>query len=155
MFPKAKFVHIVRDPHFIFPSTIRTWKRLYKYHGLQVPRYEGLEEHVFQTFERMYRVFEEDRALIPPGQLCELRYEDLVADPMKQMQRIYEELALGDFEPARAGVENYIARTAGYRPSRYELDPVLRETIERRWADYCRRYGYAAARDAEPGAHAQ
>jgi omega-hydroxy-beta-dihydromenaquinone-9 sulfotransferase len=144
MFPKARFVHIVRDPYFIFPSTMKTWKRMYKYHGLQVPRFEGLEEFVFHVFERMYGVFEEDRSLIPPGQLCEVRYEDLVREPMRQMQRIYESLNLGEFEPARPAVEAYVARTAGYRPSRYELDPALCEEIGRRWAAYCERYGYTA-----------
>ena len=61
MFPKAKFVHIVRDPYVIFPSTVNLWKRLYRDKGLQVPKYEGLEEHVFTTFTRMYEAFERDR----------------------------------------------------------------------------------------------
>jgi hypothetical protein len=64
MFPNAKFVHIVRDPYIIFPSTINLWKRLYRDEGLQVPTYEGLEEHVFHTLNRMYDAFEQDRRLI-------------------------------------------------------------------------------------------
>ena len=96
MFPKAKFVHIVRDPYVIFPSTVNLWKRLYRDEGLQMPTGEGLEEHVFDTFTRMYEAFERDRDLIGPGQFCEVRYEELVADPMEQMRRVYEELELGD-----------------------------------------------------------
>ena len=87
MFPKAKFVHIVRDPYVIFPSTINLWKRLYRDQGLQMPTYDGLEEHVFQTFTRMYDTFERDRHLIGPGQFCEVRYEELIADPVGQMRR--------------------------------------------------------------------
>lgn len=142
MFPRARFVHIVRDPYFIFPSTIKTWKRMYKYHGLQVPRYEGLTEFVFKTFTHMYRVFEEDRTLVEPAQLCEVRYEDLVRDPVGQMKRIYDAIGLGDFEVARPAVEDYAARTAGYRPSRYELEPALREEISQQWSAYIARYGY-------------
>ena len=98
MFPKARFIHIVRNPLVIFPSTINLWKRLYRNDGLQVPTYEGLDEHVFATFSRMYEVFERDRGLIPAGQFCEVRYEDLVAQPIQQMQRVYDELNLGGFE---------------------------------------------------------
>ena len=47
MFPKARFIHIIRNPFVIFPSTINLWKRLYRNDGLQVPTYEGLDEHVF------------------------------------------------------------------------------------------------------------
>ncbi|MGW8257800.1 MAG: sulfotransferase family protein, partial [Thermoguttaceae bacterium] len=45
LFPKAKFVHIVRDPYVIFLSTINLWKRLYRDQGLQSPKYKGLEEY--------------------------------------------------------------------------------------------------------------
>ena len=68
-------------PVRLFPSTVNLWKRLYRDEGLQVPRYEGLEEHVFKTLTRMYETFECDRKLIGPGQFCEIRYEELVADP--------------------------------------------------------------------------
>ena len=82
MFPKARFIHIVRNPLVIFPSTINLWKRLYRNDGLQVPTYEGLDEHVFTTFMRMYEVFQRDRGLIPPGSCAKCAYEDLVAQPM-------------------------------------------------------------------------
>lgn len=143
MFPRARFVHIVRNPFVIFPSTIKTWKRFHKYHGLQVPRYEGLEEYVFTTFQRMYEAFEEDRDLVEPGRLCDVRYEDLVQDPVGQMRRIYEQLGLEGFEQARPGIEQYLARTADYQPNRYELPPELRAEISRRWKPYFERYAYA------------
>ena len=70
IFPKAKFVHIVRDPYVLFPSTVNLWRRLYRDEGLQVPRYEGLEEHVFKTLTRMYEWLEHDRRLIGAGQFA-------------------------------------------------------------------------------------
>ena len=82
MFPKAKFVHIVRDPYVIFPSTVNLWSRLYHDEGLQMPTCEGLEEHVFATLTRMYEAFDRDRDLLGPGQFCEVRYEELVAHPI-------------------------------------------------------------------------
>ena len=97
MFPRARFVHIVRNPYEVFPSTMNLWNRLNRDQGLQIPTGEGLEERVFETFNRMYEVFERDRRLIPAGQFCEVRYEDLVQDPVGQMRRAYEELALGEF----------------------------------------------------------
>ena len=58
MFPNAKFVHIVRDPYVIFPSTVSLWKRLYRDQGFQMPTYNGLDEYVFKAFSRMYDAFE-------------------------------------------------------------------------------------------------
>ena len=143
MFPKAKFVHIIRDPYVIFPSTVNLWKRLYRDQGLQVPNYEGLDEHVFTTFTRMYDAFERDRDLIGPGQFCEVRYEDLIADPVEQMRLVYQRLELGDFESVRPGIEDYFAGQKDYKTNRYQITPELRAEITRHWGKFIRKYGYA------------
>src|SRR4051794_15514810 len=49
LFPDARFVHIVRDPYVVFPSTVNLWKSLYRTHGLQKPTFAGLEDHVLRT----------------------------------------------------------------------------------------------------------
>ena len=144
MFPKAKFVHIVRDPYVIFPSTINLWKRLYRDQGLQMPTYDGLEERVFQTFTRMYDTFERDCHLIGPGQFCEVRYEELVADPVGQMRAVYERLGLGDFEAARPAIADYAAGQKDYQTNRYQITPEMRAEVARRWGKFIEQYGYAA-----------
>src|SRR5262249_13020715 len=37
LFPDARFVHIVRNPYVVFPSTVNLWKTLYETHGFQKP----------------------------------------------------------------------------------------------------------------------
>lgn len=143
MFPKAKFLHIVRDPYAIFPSTVNLWKRLYQDEGLQVPTCEGLEEHVYTSLVRMYDAFERDRELLGPGQFSEVRYEALVADPIEQMRRVYEELELDGFESVRPGIENYFAGQKDYKPNRFPMTPEMRDKITHRWAKFLKRYGYA------------
>ena len=145
LFPKAKFVHIVRDPCVIFPSTLNLWKRLYRDEGLQMPKYAGLEEYVFHTFERMYKAFDRDRHLMAPGQLCEVRYEDLISRPLEQMRRIYQELELGDFDAVRPAIETYMAAQKDYKTNRYQLSPENRAEIGRRWEKYLLKYGYQPA----------
>jgi omega-hydroxy-beta-dihydromenaquinone-9 sulfotransferase len=144
MFPKAKFVHIVRDPYVIFPSTINLWKRLYCDQGLQTPTYDGLDEHVFSTLTRMYEAFDRDRPLIGAGQFCEIRYEDLIADPVEQMRSIYEQLKLGDFAAVEPTIKKYFAGQKDYKTNRYKMTPEMRTEITRRWGKYLRDYGYAA-----------
>ena len=146
MFPNARFVHIVRNPYVILPSTIRAWKSMSQYHGLQVWRFEGLKEMVMENFNRMYEIFEEERRLIDPGRFCEVRFEDLVRDPIGRMRRIYASLGLDGFEQARPAMEQYAAGMADYQPNRYELDAETQEEIGRCWKGYAEKYGYAAHR---------
>ncbi len=143
MFPRARFVHVVRDPYVIFPSTMHTWRRMYRYHGVQVPRYEDLEQYVLDTFVRMYEVFEEDVRDIPPSHFCEVRYEDLVRDPVGQLRAIYDGLELDGFDQVLPAARDYASRTADYKPNRYELSPETRDRITARWSSYTEKYGYA------------
>src|SRR5208282_6225261 len=95
------------------------------------------------TFERLYQRLEEDRPSIPSSRFAEVKYEDLVANPMGQLERIYGELELGDFALARPGVEEFLARNAGYETNRYRLTPEQRKVVGRRWGEVIRKYGYA------------
>jgi len=141
-FPDARFVHIVRNPYVVFPSTVNLWKRLYLDQGFQKPKYAGLEEHVFTTFNRMYDAFEAQRDAIPPGRFCEVRYEELVEDATGQMERIYAALELGQFEAARPALEEHLAGLKGYKTNRYQISPEIRSEITRRWGGFLAKYGY-------------
>jgi omega-hydroxy-beta-dihydromenaquinone-9 sulfotransferase len=98
----------------------------------------------------MYDTFERDRSLFAPGQFCEVRYEQLVAEPIEQMRRVYEELQLGDFETARPAIEKYFAGKKDYKTNRYEMTPELRDKITQRWSTFLKQYGYAAETPAVP-----
>jgi hypothetical protein len=143
LFPDARFVHIVRDPYVVFPSTVNLWKSLYVNHGLQQPTFAGLEEYVFRNFNHLYQKIDEGRALVPANRFYDLRYEDLVRDPVGEMKALYEHLDLGDFETLRPHLEQYLASLAGYETNRYQLNPEQREQITRRWGHVIHRYGYA------------
>ena len=107
-----------------------------------MPKYEGLEEYVFDTFNRMFDVFEEDRKRIDASRLCVVRYEDLVAAPVAQMERIYDELELGEFDRVKPALEKRVGALADYRVNRHELPTELRDQIVERWAAYFEKYGY-------------
>ena len=149
-FPDARFVHIVRDPLVVFASTVNLWKRLYRYQGLQMPHYRDLEERVFQTFQRMYEAFEQDRPLIPPSRFSEVRYEDLIADPIGQMRRIYEELELGRVRQGPAGVGE--VRGGPGRLPREPLRDRAGDSAQRSpaaGAISSAKYGYAPAKEQD------
>jgi len=143
MFPDAKFIHIVRDPYTLFPSTVKLWKSLYTIQGLQIPRFIGLNEHVLETLPRMYKSFNKQVGQLRPNQFCQLKYEDLVADPINQVRRIYETLELESFESMLPQLVEFVQEESGYQPNRHRLAPELCEAISQRWEFYFNDYGYA------------
>lgn len=142
MFPGALYVHIMRDPYVVFRSTVNLWRTLYAMHCLQTPDNEGIEEHVYTTYLRLYERLEEGKKLLAPGQFFELRYEDLVRDPAGELRRLYDALNLDGFDRFLPRLEAYLATIKGYETNRWTLTPEQRAEITRRWGDVIRRYGY-------------
>jgi omega-hydroxy-beta-dihydromenaquinone-9 sulfotransferase len=142
LYPKALFVHVVRDPYVLFPSTVTLWKTLWKVHGLQEPNYADLEEYVFRKFTHLYERLELSKSLMDPSRFHEIRYEELVRDPIGEMRRLYGHLGLDGFDAVRPALERYFKDKADYKTNRYEQSSELRARIEARWGDVIRRYGY-------------
>jgi hypothetical protein len=148
LFPQAGFVHLVRHPYELFASTKRLWTALFVREGLQRPRFgtlrggvPALDEYVFATLDRLYRDFARQVALIPAGQFCEIRYEDLTARPLATLEHVYDRLGLGDFSAVRGIVADYLAGL-DYTPNRHSLTEQEQAEIRRRWAPYFARHGY-------------
>ncbi len=144
VFPDARFIHIVRDPLVIYPSTVRLWKSLSEVEGFQVPHDDGgwIENSVLNNFVRMYECFEQDRELIPPGRLVDIRYEDLVKNPVDKMRQVYQSLNLGDFGVVEPAILQHMMKTRDYKTNKYKLPPDVADRVRGRWAPYFQRYGY-------------
>jgi hypothetical protein len=141
-FPGAKFIHIARNPFSLFPSTTRLWQSLDDVQGLQVAQHANLREYVFDCGERMYRGYENQRKSIPAGDLYELKYEDLVKDPVGQCEKIYSTLQLGNFDPVREKIAAYMQSQKDYQTNKHQMDAETEAEIRRRWAGYFQRFGY-------------
>jgi hypothetical protein len=143
MFPEARFVHLVRDPYVLLPSTVHFWTEMYKTYGLQNPKLECLQDFVFDTLALMHEKYREGRQAVSSDRIYELRYEDLVRDPLEAMRALYDYFQWPGFDAAEPAIRQYAARAKRYRTNRYEVSPELRETIARRWAPYIEEYGYS------------
>jgi hypothetical protein len=149
MFPEAKFIHIVRDPFVVYPSTVRLWRSLHAVQSFQRDSIESIERYVLNAFDEMYAAFERDRAAVEPGRLHEVRYEDLVADPTGCLATAYESLGLGDFGRVRPTLEDHARSMKKYRTNRYDLAPEAVEKVADRWRSFIDRYGYRVPETAE------
>ncbi|MBZ9660962.1 sulfotransferase [Mesorhizobium sp. ESP-6-4] len=116
LFPGAKFVHISRSPEAVFRSNLVLTRELQRAFALQPPLPEHEQEEIiaseYLATEMHYLA---DRTRIPAADLAEVRLQDLIADPMGEMKRIYRELGL----PFSQGCEErmlQVAATFGKQP---------------------------------------
>lgn len=139
-FPKASFVCISRDPYRVYASTVRLWQALSANHTLQVSEMQHLDDLVAEAGQRLYAAYQDGKKLIPRGRLFELRYEDLMADPIGQMQELYRVLGLGDFAHARPQVEEFLAIHRNFKPNNGPVSDDVKSKVDRHWSDWVREF---------------
>jgi hypothetical protein len=143
LFPDARFVHIHRNPYVVFQSTHHMYGAVVPWVTLQRPDRDAQEARMLRQYNELYDAFFEERALIPPGRLHEVGFEDLEADPVGQLRRLYEALALPDFAHVEPALRQYVDSLSGYRKNSYEpLPPALRERVAREWRRCFDEWGY-------------
>ena len=142
LFPGAKFIHMVRDPNTMIPSTIRMWRSFFATQSFQRPRNEGLEGFIFQWLQTMYEGGDAWRGDPNDADWLDVHYEKFVDDPVKTMEGAYERLEIGDFEAVRENVESYVSGAQSYRTNRHSLNEELGKNIAVRCAEYRERFGY-------------
>lgn len=143
-FPEARFVHLSRHPYQLVPSTMRLWRLLDQLQGFQLPRYDDtwLKNYIFECKDLMYSAYFEHRGELPANRLVEVRFEDLVEDPLPQIQRVYQQLELGGFEQVRPALASYFQQRSGHRTNRHQLEPELQSDIDTNWSEYMKEFGY-------------
>lgn len=142
MFPRAKYVYLTRNPFDVYPSSVHFWSTMYEVYGLQDFDQQAVRRFVLSTFEQMHTRVEETREAVSADRFYELRYEAVIENPVLQMERLYDFLDAGDFEPVRPEIEQYAERSARYRTNDYQLSDADREAISTTWSGYLERHGY-------------
>jgi hypothetical protein len=144
MFPKAKFVHIHRDPYVVFQSNRNLVQKLINLQTLQRPPTDGLDDGIIACWQEMYDAFFEDRPLIPPGQFHEMAFKQLERDPIGEIRTMYEALDLPEFGVVEPVLQKYADSLTGYKKNKYpELPPALRKRIGTAWKRCFEEWGYA------------
>jgi omega-hydroxy-beta-dihydromenaquinone-9 sulfotransferase len=143
MYPKAKFIFIHRNPYDVFRSTITLYERAVKTQFLQEFRDKELDELVLHCYEKMMSKYLEQRHMIPANQLIEVGYDQLVDNPINELERIYTQLDLGGFENVKPQLNAYIKTLKSYQVNpKVDVDTEIKDQIKTRWDFAFKEWGY-------------
>ncbi len=139
VFPQARYVHIARHPYQMMQSARYRLAGLLSESG---GRFESCPfEVMLSNHGWLYDGYFRARQNLG-GRLHELRYEDLVKQPVAELDRLYLALELEGFDQARARVEPYLKEA--HRGQLYpELSEADKARIQSRCARYMETFGYS------------
>lgn len=148
LFPDARFIHICRDPYRILPSMVGVYRVVLPRSQLQRITLEEVEGLVLRFYAKLMRKYLRDRSLIAPGNLVEVRFEDLEQRPLEELSRVYDTLGLPGFAAAEPRVRAYLDSMRGFRKNPYRVDDDVIRKVNRHWGFALEAWGY---RRLEPG----
>ena len=99
-----------------------------------------MEEIVFDCYSRLVEQYEEDKMLIPAGNLVELEYEELESVPLATLRKIYSVLDIPGFEMAEPDLNRQLQKETQYKKFEHKYDEETFKKIDRKWRKYIHRW---------------
>jgi omega-hydroxy-beta-dihydromenaquinone-9 sulfotransferase len=143
MFPRARYIVIERNPYEVFVSNLKLWRMLINQYAVESSSSDEIEQFVLAAYLMHEDAIAEGKSRMDANRLACVRYEALTADPIGEMERLYRELEISNFEQARAPLEKYVAGAAGYARNHFAISPAQKLRVEDSWGSVIRAKGYA------------
>ena len=143
LFPESKFIYLYRNPYHLFYSIKNMWKHaILKYYSVQKISDAELDELVFEHLIYLTGQYEKYKKHIPPGNLIEMSYEELIADPFNAVKKIYAQLDIPGFKEAEDDLRHQLAAEKNYRNFEYTANDVVDHKIREKWGPYIQKWNY-------------
>ena len=143
LLPGSRFIFIQRNPYVVYSSLMHLLRSLLPRMSLQSIDWKEVEAATLDNYVAVTRRYMRDREQVPQGALTEIRYEDLVANPLPVLKGAYEAVAL-PWDQAAGPMKEYLGTLTGYRTNRYRLDPATIDKVTAKWGFAVREWGYEA-----------
>ena len=141
LLPDARFVLIVRDPLTSFESVVRMWRKMFESYAIG-PMIE--EDRIREAVLRDRVGFEAKLAAttpdLPRHRFTTITYEALVANPIDVIERLYQQLELGEFASVRQALTKETSRRREYRAKGSLPSESWQKRIREQWAEILREH---------------
>jgi len=132
MFPKAKFIHIYRDPVKVIPSTIRMWK----IEGQQNSLHEGYTtptlERTISIYDTILKKIKKALKHLPDNDYCTINFSDLETDPEATLTTALQKIGIPLSQEQRQELSTFVGSLKHYRKNRYSLPKEDESLIRKR-----------------------
>lgn len=142
MFPNAKFIYLMRNPYTVFESTRSFFTNTMPPLRLQNIANNEIEDNFIEVYRKLFFKYEEEKSLIPQGNLIEVKFEDFEMNAFEMTEQIYRNLSIPGFDSSRSQIEKYVSKKKGYKKNAYKYDERTIRIVEDKWKFALDKWGY-------------
>jgi hypothetical protein len=151
-FPRARFIRLVRDPHSAIPSAMNLFYSTWAVHSPDLPQDGAETRALFEMFVSHFRRLHELAGADSSGQVLTVKFEELIADPVSEVRKIYGFLGLSfgeEQEKALAAAVSVPARFKSRHEYSLEEFGLSKQDISTQLFDIVGELGYDSAEGAK------
>ena len=142
LFPKAKFIYLMRNPYTVFESTRSFYTGTIKPLWFHTITEEEMEQNILRNYMELYHAYKEQKVSLPEGTLYEVRFEDVEQNALAITEDIYRKLSIPGWEEAKPAIEKYIQSKKGYKKNKYQYDPRTIKLVNEYCSEALTDWGY-------------
>ena len=153
LFPRARYIYLMRNPYTVFESTRSFFLNTIKPLQFNIISDEEMEQNILRNYMELYHTYKEQRESllsecsplregVRGSLLYEVRFEDIEKDAFAITQDIYQKLDIPDWEKAKPAIEKYILSKKGYKKNQYRYDPRTIQLVNEHWGEVLDEWGY-------------
>lgn len=142
LFPEARFIHIVRHPFAVVPSTRHLWSILQKQNVLNRNSYTPTIDEISCFFSQMTNTLWHDLSLMPEERSVEVRHEDIEQDPVGSLRLVYKKIDLPFTDRFENQLNGFISSNTDFKKNVFVLADEEKRVIAKTMRIYMDRYGY-------------
>ncbi len=121
IFPKARYIHIMRHPHKVVPSTIRMWDIVGKQNAMNGKWVKPSIKDTSSLLFKMLNKIQSDSKKLPKERYYELKFEDLEKDPKEEIKSIYKHLNVQYSKEFEKQITDFLISVKEYQKNKYTM----------------------------------
>jgi len=121
IFPNARYVHIIRHPHKVVPSTIRMWDIVGTQNAMNTRWKTPTIKEVSELLNEMLLKINQDVKKLPANKYYEIKFEDLEKNPVQNIKTLYQHLGVQFSEEFEEQLNQFLISVKGYQKNKYSI----------------------------------
>lgn len=128
IFPTAKFIHIHRNPYYVYASSINLHTKAREVFSLQKWDEIEMKESILKLYQKIYENYSEDISHIPKDNFINISYEEFLKNPLSMIERIHQKLNLVGFKEYKQEFQDYIKEQEDFKPNVHQItNEIIKE----------------------------
>ena len=142
-YPNAKFIHIYRNPIFVYLSTYKFFYELFPSVNLQKIGENRLKELVIYNYREMYKDYFKQKKLIRKENLIEIPFEEFRSSSLKHVKKIYQKFNIEGYLNNEDSFKKYIDNQKSHKMNTYKIEKDLLKRIKNEFKQSLKEMNYS------------